>query len=132
MAALVGVIAEGGVVAVAVEPVHMLLKHLLVAPMAASLLPASNKFAWRPYWRVKLRQMAFRSSGRQSCWTYRSVVGTSWAARRSRNRIVQVERTRRSNSGAGDREELLEMLLWKAVWLLVLGESFVCRSYTVP
>lgn len=122
----------GGAEVEVVMPVHKLLMRRVVEPMAGSLLLANNRFAWRQCWRVKLRRMGFQSSGRWSCWTCRNGAVTLLAAQQSRNRIVQVKMMRRNSNGADDLAELLEKLPWKVVWLLVVDESFVCRSCTVP
>lgn len=126
------VIEKNGAVVEVEELVHMLLLRLVVVPMAASLLLANSIFAWRQCSRAKLRRMEFRSFGKWNCWTCKNGAATSLVAQQSRSRIVQAMRTRRNSSDADDREELLEMSPWKAAWLLVLGESFVCRSCMVP
>lgn len=127
-----GVLGKNGAAVEVVKHGNTLPTRRVVVPMAASLPLASNKFAWRQYWRVQLRRRGFRNSGRWSCSTCRNGVVTLLAVRQSQSHIVLVERMRRNSSGAGDLEVLHVMLPWKVVWLLVLGESFVCCLCRVP
>lgn len=132
MAAPSGEIGEGGAEVEVVMPVHKLLMRRVVEPMAGSLLLANNRSACQQCWTVKLWRMGPRSSGRWSCWTCRNGAVTLLAAQQSRNRIAQVKMMRRNSNGADDQAELHEKLPWKVAWLLVVDESFVCRSCTVP